>query len=394
MEGLLQELISHFYQLIGMPIRWMQEDQAIVTWGYKPYAEAYDQDVRHQLWNSDAVICYQITPEALAYGFIRLKRPTVSGYLMLGPVLMDHDRHQHVIWLAEAFHATVSDALWEYVNGLAVFRSEDFISSINTMFAALRRHDLVDEGWLHHEFSTHIKTEEPFVTLPTMEQLIDNNLDEEILSLIRSGNVEDLKKLLIIRDERNRIYIPDFEGVSALRTFQDIFIASTVLCMYTAIFIGVDRALARAWTNRYITIAERMRSIPEIERSTHEMMIFFAEQIAKIRRFDGKSEMVQKVVSFITGHFHEKISVQQIAEAMNTNASYLSHEFKRQTGISISDMITREKVEEAKKMLRRRRSSILEISQQLGFSSQQYFQNVFKKHTGMTPARYQRETKI
>ena len=56
--------------------------------------------------------------------------------------------------------------------------------------------------------------------------------------------------------------------------------------------------------------------------------------------------------------------------------------------IIVGQLLGAGKMEEAKRLLLWRRASILEISQQLGFSSQQYFQNVFKKQTGMTPREY------
>ena len=46
------------------------------------------------------------------------------------------------------------------------------------------------------------------------------------------------------------------------------------------------------------------------------------------------------------------------------------------------------KLEEAKSLLTYSDKSLIEISNYLCFSSQSYFQNVFKKKYGMTPKQY------
>ena len=53
--------------------------------------------------------------------------------------------------------------------------------------------------------------------------------------------------------------------------------------------------------------------------------------------------------------------------------------------VTIGAYIMQCKLEEAKSMLTYSNKSIAEISSYLGFSSQSYFQNVFKKYFGTTP---------
>jgi AraC-like DNA-binding protein len=62
--------------------------------------------------------------------------------------------------------------------------------------------------------------------------------------------------------------------------------------------------------------------------------------------------------------------------------------FKQDTGRTINEFITLVKVDEAKRMLRVTNNTIAQISDYLAFSSQSYFQNVFKKIEGCTPREY------
>ena len=65
--------------------------------------------------------------------------------------------------------------------------------------------------------------------------------------------------------------------------------------------------------------------------------------------------------------------------------------FKEELGIHIGAFITRCKLEEAKSLLTYSDKSLSEISNYLCFSSQSYFQNVFKKKFGITPLQYRRQ---
>lgn len=56
----------------------------------------------------------------------------------------------------------------------------------------------------------------------------------------------------------------------------------------------------------------------------------------------------------------------------------------------MNEFIMRCKLEEAKSLLSYTDKSISEISNYLCFSSQAYFQNVFKKKYGMTPNEYRK----
>ena len=84
----------------------------------------------------------------------------------------------------------------------------------------------------------------------------------------------------------------------------------------------------------------------------------------------------------------EKLDATVIASSIGVTPSYLCSEFKKTTAKSIVDFIMEEKIETAKDLLIHSDHSLLEISTYLSFSSQNYFQTVFKKHMGITPNEY------
>ena len=91
---------------------------------------------------------------------------------------------------------------------------------------------------------------------------------------------------------------------------------------------------------------------------------------------------------YIRNNITEKISTSEIAEYIGKSSGYVTTEFKKATGINLSDYISELKVNEARDLLKYTDKSFIEISNYLGFSSQSYFIRIFKKITGATPKEY------
>lgn len=79
-----------------------------------------------------------------------------------------------------------------------------------------------------------------------------------------------------------------------------------------------------------------------------------------------------------------------MAAQVHLSSSYLMRRFKAETGMRVGDYITKCKLEEACDLLVYGERTLAEISAYLGYSSQSYFQNVFKKQYGITPMQYRK----
>lgn len=89
-------------------------------------------------------------------------------------------------------------------------------------------------------------------------------------------------------------------------------------------------------------------------------------------------------------HFNlsnSELSLKFISKTINVNASYLSHQFNQEVGMSIPEYIARLRVEEAQKLLRGMTScSIGQIAAAVGMQDVNYFSKVFKRIAGCTPS--------
>lgn len=117
-----------------------------------------------------------------------------------------------------------------------------------------------------------------------------------------------------------------------------------------------------------------------------ETHIFTPRQNAK------NSDCVDKVVDYITLHISDpNLSLKAISENyLYMNADYVSKQFVKQTGEKFSSYLAALRVNEAKKLLQSEGSDcIQEVAQKVGFGNNpQYFSQIFKKYTSMTPGAY------
>lgn len=93
-------------------------------------------------------------------------------------------------------------------------------------------------------------------------------------------------------------------------------------------------------------------------------------------------------VAYVEEHLNENVTVSQMAEAAGYHASHFTALFRQHLGISPGQFILRKKTERAAELLTATSMPVSAIAEALGFASQFYFSNFFKKQTGMTPSQY------
>lgn len=79
------------------------------------------------------------------------------------------------------------------------------------------------------------------------------------------------------------------------------------------------------------------------------------------------------------------------AEKLNICVSYLNDTVKNITGLTTSEIIQKEIIAEAQRMLYYTSLSVKEISEQLGYDDTKYFMRLFKKITGLSPTQFRKQ---
>lgn len=101
-------------------------------------------------------------------------------------------------------------------------------------------------------------------------------------------------------------------------------------------------------------------------------------------------ERMERIIEYLNEHYKEKLSQQELAGKFHFSREYFSKFFKKQTGITFKQYITRYRLEKAKDELLRADHSVLDIALNNGFSSETQFISSFKNIYGLTPLRYRK----
>ena len=119
------------------------------------------------------------------------------------------------------------------------------------------------------------------------------------------------------------------------------------------------------------------------------------EELAEIKSHSNeKPELIQTILELVDSNLsNPNLSVVFLAGEVHLSVNYLRSIFKENTGDSLSNYIIQKKLELICHLLADTNTSLQDISDQLGFSTKNYFFTFFKKHMGTTPNEYRKEKK-
>lgn len=104
------------------------------------------------------------------------------------------------------------------------------------------------------------------------------------------------------------------------------------------------------------------------------------------------STLYQKVITYLSTHFKEDISLKSVAKHFGYNEKYLSHALHTLTGMPFGRLISFYRIEYAKQLLNNENYNISQIATECGFSALNSFNRNFKELTGMTPSEYKKSS--
>ncbi|MCJ7843232.1 response regulator [Lederbergia sp. NSJ-179] len=235
---------------------------------------------------------------------------------------------------------------------------------------------------LQHRFylgEGSIITKDDISTQSTQEN--DLRYDEQKFCLfVKSGRWEDADK------ELARF----FQQLAQLRL--DI---QTTKSYCVQLFNGMIRMCHPEQMKEYLLVMPQLLELDTI----HSMHTFFSKVAKEItlhfyqQNKSNHSAIIQKVLHIIEEEIgNQELSLHFIAnERMFMSPDYLGKLFKKEMGERFSNYMTRVRVEKAIELIDRDKDvKIFEVAEKLGFTDSQYFSQVFKKITGLTPSEYRK----
>ena len=98
----------------------------------------------------------------------------------------------------------------------------------------------------------------------------------------------------------------------------------------------------------------------------------------------------KRVLDFVARSYGKTILVEDLAREAALSASHFAQLFKRTIGMSPIQFVMAFRVEQARKMLARRDTPLIDIAMSCGFADQAHFSQVFKRIAGESPSKYRK----
>jgi AraC-like DNA-binding protein len=152
--------------------------------------------------------------------------------------------------------------------------------------------------------------------------------------------------------------------------------------------LNVDRKkLRQTYFSTKVVSARRQKSALKLLDIFAQHLAMLSNQVF-IRQENAEAPVIRRAKDYIKEHQTERLSLGQVARAVNMSTFYFCKMFKKAAGINFTDYLSRVRIEKSKNLLLNPNLRVSEIAFEVGFQSLTHFNRVFKKILGQSPTDY------
>lgn len=151
----------------------------------------------------------------------------------------------------------------------------------------------------------------------------------------------------------------------------------------------IDEEIERVLNDR-ISIMDTLYVQKNIAGLKSYMLSLFHDLSAYVagKNTSKNSRAINRIRTIVQEGYDQDLSISRIAEEVFLTPNYISLIFKKETGETITDYITKIRINKAKELLLTTDLKVMEISERVGYENPHYFSTVFKKTVGVHPLKY------
>ncbi|MFC4320089.1 AraC family transcriptional regulator [Litchfieldia salsa] len=207
----------------------------------------------------------------------------------------------------------------------------------------------------------------------------------QILNFARNGDRENVEKLL------NQVFINNVqqEMTPEISKCLSYDLVSTWVKLLSHLSIEDKKRFIDM--HQPFKVISECNTVEELQEKIKCLYHNFCHEIQENQSNQSSQgeRLYKEITIFIEEKYHDNmLSLGMIADHFGMNSSYLSTFFKKQGGLTITDFITKVRIEESKNLLPNRKLTISEIATKVGYANSVGLIRVFKKVEGVTPGQY------
>lgn len=394
-------LCDLFYNSCDIPIRFYSEHKILLI-QYPLIEEEMDafSGKIDEFYGMESTVSFRIDEHSLYFGCV--KDISSGCYILIGPATDEpcSDSEIRTI-MAESFvPSKYYDTIIRHLSIIPCMEIKRFISTLSFLHYQINGTSISGED-IYPDIDLESNGSKEFRKRLAKESYYKRNEkdltytnmyadEKKYLYLIGTGNEEAISHLI----SSGALPIPGIRTDASARLNKDAFILHIGLASRCAIQNGLEIDTALQLCESYIKLIESAQDMDAMYKITYDSFRDLARRVLKSKIPENISPMINKCIQYIGSSVNMPITVSDVAEFAGKSKVYVSTRFKSELGMGLNEYITRRKIEESKNLLCFTDKTISEISFELSFSSQSYFQNVFKKITKLTPQKYRENSKM
>lgn len=104
------------------------------------------------------------------------------------------------------------------------------------------------------------------------------------------------------------------------------------------------------------------------------------------------NDLIKNILKYIDENLYAKITLEDLSRIYYFNKDYIMRMFKKELGMTIIDYLNKKRVYNSLKELAETDDYILKVALNHGFTSQEYYTEIFTKVMGVNPNAYRKFT--
>lgn len=245
-----------------------------------------------------------------------------------------------------------------------------------------RRKTTAQQARLAEEIQSRKRSQFAMCTIESRALSI-NSLDKEheLKTMVRNGEKRAAQKLL-----ENLLVDIIEKNPEQIDTVKTRVVELVVIISRAAVDGGADLNVVLQQNSLFYLELLKITKTEEICLWSRGILETF--MIQDINKDQKNILAIQKAAEYIQKNFRKKVTIEDIAQEVYLSPCYISRIFKQGLGYTLTEYLTRVRIEEAKTMLKDPRYNVMRAGKESGFDNPAYFTRVFKKNEGITPSRF------
>jgi two-component system response regulator YesN len=99
---------------------------------------------------------------------------------------------------------------------------------------------------------------------------------------------------------------------------------------------------------------------------------------------------IRQAKIYIEENYMKNITLEDLGSYLGFNSSYFSSLFKKETGVSFVEYLSKIRIEKAKELLKEPGLRIQDVCLMVGYNDVKYFTKLFIRHTGLKPNEFRK----